>query len=161
LVDKSLLVPGGYFWTVAPPLWSLLIFYFGAWLLFLKPRRRYPAGLLALAYVGWWAIGWSLPQIWERGQQTKSLDACELTFVDVGHGLSTLVRLPDGRHLLYDAGSFGASAFGVRNVTSVLWERGIEHLDAVVLSHADLVFQSEQSMFPRRCLSRIRRRWRL
>lgn len=138
LVDKSLLVPGGYFWTVAPPLWSLLIFYLGAWFLFLKPRRRYSAGWLALAYVGWWALGWSLPQFWERGQQTKSPDSCELTFVDVGHGLSTLVRLPDGRHLLYDAGSFGASAFGVRNVTSVLWERGIEHLDAVVLSHADL-----------------------
>jgi len=138
LVDKSLLVPGGYFWTIAPPLWSLVVFYLGAWVLFLKPRRRYAPRWLALAYLGWWAFGWALPQVLERREPPKSSLTCELTFVDVGHGLSTLVCLPDGRHLLYDAGSFGSSAFGVRSVTSVLWERGIEHLDAVVLSHADL-----------------------
>lgn len=138
LVDKSLLVPGGYFWTAAPPLWSLLLFYLGVWFLFLKPRRPYPARWLVLAYLGWWAFGWALPQIWQRSEWLRPHADCELTFVDVGHGLSTLVRLPDGKHLLYDAGSFGSSAFGLRSVTAVLWDRQIEHLEAVVISHADL-----------------------
>ena len=61
-----------------------------------------------------------------------------MTFVDVGHGSSILIELPDGRSMLYDAGSFGSSSFGARNIASVLWNNRIEHLDAIVLSHADV-----------------------
>jgi competence protein ComEC len=40
--------------------------------------------------------------------------------------------------MLYDAGSFGSSQFGLRSVSSVMRSEGIEHLDAVVISHADI-----------------------
>ncbi|MFN9880765.1 MAG: ComEC/Rec2 family competence protein [Planctomycetota bacterium] len=138
LVDWSILIPGGYAWTTAPAGWSLFLFYAGAWLLFLKPAIRVGGWWLLLAYLAWWAFAWALPQSWERARTVRNAGDFELTLVDVGHGLSTLVRLPDGRHLLYDAGSFGSSAFGLRSVAALLWERGIEHLDAVILSHADL-----------------------
>lgn len=138
LVDWSLLVPGGYTWTPAPPQWALVLFYLGAWIAFLKPRRRISTQWLLWGYLIWWAFAWALPQSWERSREVAGGREVELTMVDVGHGLSTLIRLPDGRHLLYDAGTFGSSAFGLRSVAAVLWERRIEHLDAVVLSHADL-----------------------
>lgn len=138
LVDRSLWVPGGYVWTAAPTTLAVVLFYLGAWFAFLKPRRKIPGRWLLLGYLAWWAFAWTLPQCWERSRTARAESEMELTMVDVGHGLSTLVRLPDGRHLLYDAGSFGSSAFGLRSVAAVLWERRIEHLDAVVLSHADL-----------------------
>ena len=49
-----------------------------------------------------------------------------------------LAQLPNGQNLLYDAGSFGSASYGFRNVAGVLWHERIEHLDAVVLSHADI-----------------------
>jgi competence protein ComEC len=58
-------------------------------------------------------------------------------FVAVGHGVSVLVELPNGRNLLYDSGHLGSPLPGVRSVSSVLWSRGITHLDAIVISHAD------------------------
>ena len=49
-----------------------------------------------------------------------------------------LLQLPGGKNVLYDAGSLGSSEFGARNIAGVLWSQRIEHLDAVVLSHADV-----------------------
>jgi competence protein ComEC len=60
------------------------------------------------------------------------------TFVDVGHGTSVLVQFPDGKNLLYDCGSFSSSRYGQQNISGVLWSENIVHLDAVVLSHADV-----------------------
>jgi competence protein ComEC len=57
--------------------------------------------------------------------------------VAVGHGTSVLIELPNGKTLLYDGGSLGASRFAVRPIAAVLWSRGITHLDAVIVSHAD------------------------
>jgi competence protein ComEC len=47
------------------------------------------------------------------------------------------LELPDGRTLLYDCGRLGGPTAAMRSATAVLWSRGISHLDAVVLSHAD------------------------
>ena len=58
-------------------------------------------------------------------------------FVSVGHGVAVLAELPDGNNLLYDSGRLGSPLTGVRPVSSVLWSRGITHLDAIVISHAD------------------------
>jgi competence protein ComEC len=61
----------------------------------------------------------------------------ECTFFSVGHGCSTLIELPSGQSVLYDAGQLGSPEYGARSVAGSLWSRGIRHLDAVVLSHAD------------------------
>jgi len=47
------------------------------------------------------------------------------------------LELPDGKTLLYDAGRLGQPVGGARSISSVLWSRGISHLDAMVISHAD------------------------
>jgi competence protein ComEC len=48
-----------------------------------------------------------------------------------------LLELPDGRNLLYDAGRLGSPRGGAQSISNYLWSRGISHLDAVVISHAD------------------------
>jgi competence protein ComEC len=63
-----------------------------------------------------------------------------LTVIDVAHGDSILVQLPDRRSLLIDTGgSLGASSFdiGGRVVAPVLWARNTRRLDALVLTHGD------------------------
>ena len=39
--------------------------------------------------------------------------------------------------MLYDAGRLSSPEESTRSIASVLWSKGITHLDAVVLSHAD------------------------
>ena len=64
----------------------------------------------------------------------------EMTSIDVGQGDSILLVTPEGRILLVDAGGLPLwmhSDFdiGEQVVSSYLWNRGIDHIDTVVISH--------------------------
>jgi competence protein ComEC len=58
--------------------------------------------------------------------------------LSVAHGLATVVDLPSGQTLLYDAGQMAAPRAATRTIAECLWSRGLMHLDAVILSHADV-----------------------
>jgi competence protein ComEC len=65
----------------------------------------------------------------------------EITAIDVGQGESLLIITPEGKSLLLDSGGllgFSRSEFGIGEevTSSYLWNRGIDHLDAVGFSHA-------------------------
>jgi len=101
--------------------------------------------LPVLWFVG--ALGLATPQAKQRFAQWPHSDGVAAkpvepkltcTFVAVGHGIACLIELPDGKSILYDAGRLGSPMGAVRPVSDVLWSRGITHLDAVVISHADL-----------------------
>ncbi len=93
-----------------------------------RPRLRWRLGAtaLGLATMGLWGNVLT-------GMHTPRL---EVVFFNVGHGDAALVTLPNGRHLLVDAG--GRDAFsdqGARVLLPHLERFGIRRLDAVVVTH--------------------------
>lgn len=60
-----------------------------------------------------------------------------VTAIPVGHGNCMLAQFPDGKTLLFDAGSMGFLHVGKNVITPALWAQGVRRLDAVILSHHD------------------------
>ena len=127
----------GHFWVAGPVLWWLIGFYcvLGFFVAFRRwcPRRRWCIVVLSV----WIAIGWAVPTI-SRHHRTTGQQALDCTILYVGHGCSAVFELPGGQTMLYDAGTLGSPIMGTRSIASFLWSRGVKHLDAVVISHADV-----------------------
>jgi competence protein ComEC len=132
IVEKAQGISWGHAWVTGPAEWWLAGFYLlilgfmllGRWC----PPRRWCVAWVAL----WIATG-----VGTRWIAPKDETLC-CTFVSVGHGLAVLIELPDGRAMLYDAGQLASPRWSARAISEVLWSRGITHLDAVVVSHADV-----------------------
>jgi competence protein ComEC len=92
----------------------------------MKTRRiRRVAALALLALFVWWPI---------LGVEREM----RLTFLNVGQGDACLLEFPTGQTLLIDAGSGQSERAGNYSpLTSALLERGIERLDAALLSHPE------------------------
>jgi competence protein ComEC len=147
---------GVHYWTPGPPAWWVAGCYAGLLAWAFVPRLRPPRRWLAALAAGWMTLGLlppdnGFPRVAGESLLTRPAGVSLLrpvdapppeppwccTFISVGHGVSVLVEFPDGRTLLYDAGSLGSPYFGARGIASVLWSRGLRRVDAVVLSHAD------------------------
>ena len=132
-VDRTRVVEGSHYWVAGPDEWWLAGLY-GALLLALAiPKLRPPHRWQAALLCGW--IGLGLGASWWKAADDERLD---VTFISVGHGCSVLLELPEGQTVLYDAGRLRSPEGGARQIAAYLWSRGITHLDAVVLSHADV-----------------------
>jgi competence protein ComEC len=125
-------LPGSHWYVGDIPQWWLWAFYlvlFGV-LLFEPMRRRWrwmvPAG------VAWLSVALL------AGSARPIPDEMRCTFLAVGHGGCTVIEMPDGRTLLYDAGALGGPDVTRKQIAPFLWHRGIRRIDEVVLSHADL-----------------------
>ncbi|SDK20662.1 competence protein ComEC [Methylophilus rhizosphaerae] len=120
-------LPGAVWYVPTPPLWAWGMAMLGtlAWLM----PRGWPlrwAGLLL-----WLPLGLPTQPLLQPGQM-------QVTVLDVGQGLSVLVRT--ARHtLLYDAGPAynEESDAGQRIVLPYLRHLGVRHLDIAVISHDD------------------------
>jgi competence protein ComEC len=137
MIESGRTWPGSYFWLPAPPGWWIALFYGGLGIAItlppLRPRKHW---LIALTLF-WCAGALFLSQNTFARLLPRTNPPLVCHFVSVGHGLSVLVELPNGQALLYDAGRLGSPLAGVRPISAVLWQRGITHLDAIVISHAD------------------------
>ena len=60
-----------------------------------------------------------------------------LTVLDVGHGGAILVECPNGKTLLYDAGTVRGGHHAADIIRRALWQHRRRRLDAIVISHAD------------------------
>jgi competence protein ComEC len=97
-----------------------------------RPQQPLPAPWCSTAFVifALSAAGWC----WPEGKR----DQLRVTVLSVGPGLATVIELPDGKTVLYDAGTSLPSDAGRNVVAPFLRERGIRRIDRVYLSHPNL-----------------------
>lgn len=122
----------GHVYVPAPPIWWTIGFY-GLTLLpiLLLRRRRWGPAFSVRAGLIWMVLGLA----W--GLQRPPHPGVTCTFISVGHGLSVLIECPNGRSVLYDAGSMVPGDSIARVISQTMWVTGRTNIDAVVLSHAD------------------------
>lgn len=132
LVNWAAALPGAYGYVSDVPEWWLWIFYavLLAVLLF-EPLRRRPRWLVAAGLV-WLCVGLL------SGSVRPNDGELRCTFLAVGHGGCLVLETPDGRTFLYDAGAMTGPDVARRQIAPFLWQRGIRHIDEIMLSHADL-----------------------
>ena len=130
-------ISGAYWWTSGPTTISLLAFYslLCAVVLFL-PKRKERTIIVAwlILIVCSWMFPFQLDKFLDRHFQREA----RCTYLDVGHGSSVLIETSGGQTMLYDAGSLTSERFAANTVSNLLWSNQIEHIDAIVISHADL-----------------------
>jgi competence protein ComEC len=142
IVRSSEKIPFGHFWSVSPSLSWLVNFYvtllFTLLLIGFGPVSR--RWILAWTFA-WFAMALGpsfLPHknrfAMKSGDENSGL---ELTFIDVGHGTSVLIRTPTGKAWLYDAGRLGNAQRSFQSIADVLWHERIVELEGIFLSHAD------------------------
>lgn len=58
-----------------------------------------------------------------------------VTGLDVGHGSALFIQFPNGKNILYDAGTWQNYDVGRYIIAPFLWSQGIKKIDLVILSH--------------------------
>lgn len=131
-------IRGGHFWVPGPAAWWVVGFYGGLAAYAAFPNRRPPRRWCIAVLAAWIAVGVCFPSI--KGRVLRSDDEPPLacSFLSVGHGTCTVLELPDRETVLCDAGSMGSPIAAARAISAFLWSRDITHVDAVVLTHADV-----------------------
>lgn len=128
-------VPWGHFWLPSPPaIWVVGYYLALSGGLILRgggvPIGKF--GFIACSCL-WLLIGLLLA-IGRSRSDDRHLTAI---FLDVGHGTSVVLQLPDSRTMLYDCGSLGNQQGSARGIQEPLWAMGITRLNTLFLSHAD------------------------
>lgn len=152
IVETLAALPGAAVFVRPPPWYLILLYYlflasFGR--RFSRPgpslegrssaaERRIPRGsrrlsvvclvafaLGAVAAVPWWRPGAPEPRL-------------TMTVLSVGSGSATVIELPDGRTVLYDAGSASPYDVGHDTIVPFIRHQGIKRIDSIHLSHANL-----------------------
>lgn len=131
-------VPMSHFFTSGPPWPSVVIFYLGWVVLALFPPTRTSLKRLSMVAVAWLLLGWYLPIVGIHVYRSQIQQSLTTTFIDVGHGTAVLIQMPHGKNVIYDCGSTISSRFATQNVSNVLWHHHIAHIDAIIVSHADI-----------------------
>ncbi|MCA9075777.1 MAG: ComEC/Rec2 family competence protein [Planctomycetaceae bacterium] len=132
VVDGAADVNLGHASVAGPPAWWLVGFYTLLAGAVIAWRARVASRPAWLCLGSWILLGLMIPLAPNRR------DGLRCTFLAVGHGCAVVLELPDGETLLYDAGMFGSARRGQAVIQNAMWDRGIEGIDAIVISHADV-----------------------
>ncbi|MDD5011207.1 MAG: MBL fold metallo-hydrolase, partial [Phycisphaerae bacterium] len=68
----------------------------------------------------------------------KNLNNLQLTVLSVGHGQAICVKTPDGKNLIFDAGSISKSDIGNRIVNPFFAYTAVGKIETVFISHDDI-----------------------
>ncbi|MGY8768870.1 MAG: DNA internalization-related competence protein ComEC/Rec2 [Pirellulales bacterium] len=130
-------LPVSHAWVAGPAAWWVIGFYGLLFVLAVSVQLRRLSSKWAVTVLAVW-IATGFVTDWTQAEISKHQNQLSCTFIAVGHGTSVLLEFPDGRNMLYDCGRLGSPTRAADSVAAVLWNRGISHLDAIVLSHADV-----------------------
>lgn len=121
----------GHAYFTGPPGWWLAGFYACLALVLLRPEwcSWRTTGRALLIWVDLGLAAGLLPQ------RPPGM-VCDV--LSVGHGLAIVLQSPDGRTLVYDAGSLAGGEIAAEAVSQTLWQAGQSRLDALIVSHADV-----------------------
>ena len=137
LVSRLAAIPYSYFYVLGPSATEIIIYYLFILLLLyrnylgLDINRIAICGLLSANIL----IFSSIFKFPNRSASTVSGRALMLTCLDVGHGCAVFVQFPNGKNILYDAGSWKNYDVGKYIVSPFLWSQQIKKIDLVILSH--------------------------
>jgi len=98
----------------------------------MKPTALW-RGSVALLLIALTLIGTLLGTAWRRSHPRRDTPRLTVTFLDVGDGDCTLVRSPEGRTILLDAGSTQAGP----SVVDALRQRNVRTIDLLILTAPD------------------------
>ncbi|MBN1492052.1 MAG: DNA internalization-related competence protein ComEC/Rec2 [Phycisphaerae bacterium] len=126
-------VPGVAVVLASPPLWLVMatLVVLGLWAarrMLAIPGHVIAIGLCACLVAG---VFWHLPS-------RPNNDELRVRILAVGNGSATVIRLPNGRAMLYDVGRYPPYELYRSTLAPALAAERIRRLDAVVLSHANL-----------------------
>ncbi len=127
-------VPFASIYLPTPSTFLLLIYFTALLSVFIFKQKR--AVLLGYGVLFLILIFFFIPPLstFKRAQTDSTL-----TFMDVGHGSSTLIQFPGKTNILIDGGALTSKHFniGERVIGPYLWRSGIRHLDGIVITHTD------------------------
>jgi competence protein ComEC len=100
--------------------------------LLLMGRLRQKLFMLALSFFIFSSAALAITFITKKSPGTASV-----TFLDVGHGSSIFLQLPQNKNILIDGGGSQNDRFniGERVIGPFLWQKRLSRLDAVVITH--------------------------
>ncbi len=123
----------GHIYSPGYPEWWVILFYIILLTTILSQfQNRFLKKAFPVLLLIWSCFGLTLIY------QEESNPGLKGTFLSVGHGTSVLLELPNGKTVLYDAGSINSGRRASSVIESVLWKHGHSRIDAVIISHADI-----------------------
>ncbi|MCG3184634.1 MAG: hypothetical protein ICCCNLDF_02762 [Planctomycetes bacterium] len=125
-------VPGGHLFLPAPPAWWLAGYYAALLLMLAAPRLGLPRVLGAAAWLGWLCL---LPVL--SLAHSEQPGPARVTALDVGQGQCVVFEVAGGPCAVLDCGSTSMGGVGERVLAPYLWQRGRNHIDVLLISHAD------------------------
>jgi competence protein ComEC len=126
--------PFGHFYLPAPPFYVFIAYYLFIVAFAERDRLKIKGAKIVAA-----ALTFANIIIWTNALAPRD-GRMRVTFLDVGHGDSVFVEFPRGGNMLIDGGSGGGEDWDAgRNVIlPFLRGKGVQVLDAVVLTHPDI-----------------------
>lgn len=127
-------IPFAYIYLPKPPVFLIALYYLFLIAFAEHERFKLPiAKLIAASIAVFNVIVWT-GALWPHDGKLKAV------FLDVGHGDSVYVEFPCGGNMLIDGGRGGGEDWdsGRNTVLPFLRQKGIQVLDAVVLTHPDI-----------------------
>ncbi len=131
VVDLSSEIHIGHLYVADAPLWFVPAYY--VLLLAAIGTRRLPQRMLAISVV--FVIVITAVSATHSSGRPEGL---RCTVLDVGHGSAAVLELNNGQTILIDAGAMNRGERAADEICSFLWHSGIRHLNAIIVSHADM-----------------------